>query len=176
MSSLTFVTQCTLYWNVTRSLSMFLHTPQLVIKLLITLHSFLTWGNKACNVEQMFGSYYTLLTVVLTVTNTIDLLLWTLMVHLWSQWQRMLLMNRWLPWGDRQWGSSACADSTGVRSGPGPWWLVSFCFQKRSGYHLYTLPFISWHSTSIRSLTFNLTYIGIGMAVNLKKKFQSWSH
>ena len=50
MLSLTFVTQCTLYWNVTQSLSMFLHTPQLVINLLITLHSFLTFFcNKACN-------------------------------------------------------------------------------------------------------------------------------
>ena len=47
--------QCTMYWNVTQSLSMFLQTQLMSIltlpsnKPLITLHSFLTWGNKACN-------------------------------------------------------------------------------------------------------------------------------
>ncbi len=46
-----------MYWNVTQSLSMFLQTQPMSMltlssnKLLITLHSFLTRGNKACNIK-----------------------------------------------------------------------------------------------------------------------------
>ena len=109
MPSLTFVTQCTLYWNVTQSLSMFLHTPQLVINLLITLHSFLTWGNKACNIN-------------VTVTST-------QLIYYYEPWWftcdpndelNKLLVTLRLS-SVRLFGLIA---PTGW-SGPGPWWLDS---------------------------------------------------
>jgi hypothetical protein len=60
-------------------------------KPLITLHSFLTWANKACDLKlwsKLIWLFIVTVTLMLTVTatNAIDVLLWTLMVHLRSQW------------------------------------------------------------------------------------------
>ena len=97
-------------------------------KPLITLHSFLTWGNKACNLKlwsKLIWLFIVTVTLMLTVTatNAIDLLLWTLMVHLQSQWQRMLIsLVVTLRWSSVK--CSAWLDSTGW-SCPGPWRLVT---------------------------------------------------
>ena len=132
-------------------------------KPLITLHSFLTWGNKACNLKlwsKLIWLFIVTVTLMLTVTATkaIDLLLWTLMVHLQSQWQRMLIsLVVTLRWSSVK--CSAWLDSPGW-SCPGPWWLVT-CYSLlvtrysllvtryssgvvsgKIGYHLYTLPLL----------------------------------
>ncbi len=92
--------QCTMYWNDTQSLSMFLQTQLMSIltlssnKPLITLHSFLTWGNKACNIN-------------VTVTSTQLIYYYK---PWWFTWDpNDELINCWLPWGDCQWDSFAWA-------------------------------------------------------------------
>ncbi len=101
---------------------------------------------------------------MLTVTNTIDLLLWTLMVHLWSQWQRMLLMNRWLPWDDRQWGSlfRLIADRQVSSVSVLTRWLGTRlsirCRVRKNRLPPVYITIISWH-TYIRHLTSDILSI-----------------
>ena len=108
-----------MYWNDTQSLSMFLQTQLMSIltlssnEPLITLHSFLTWGNKACN-----------LTVTVTVTNTNQFTTMNLDPWWFTYDPNDELLNCWLPWGDRQRWSSKVIVSLGWLdrwSGPGCW-------------------------------------------------------
>jgi hypothetical protein len=108
-------------------------------KPLITLHSFLTWGNKACNLKlwsKLVWLFTVTVTLMLTVTatNAIDLLLWTCDPN-------DELLNCWLPWGDRQRWSSEVLVSFGFDRCPCPWWLGLVFSRKEIRYHLYTLPF-----------------------------------
>ncbi len=119
-------------------------------KPLITLHSFLTWGNKACNLKlwsELVWLFIVTVTLMLTVTatNAIDLLLWTLMVHLRSQWWviKLLVTLRWSSkvivrdarqlWAWQVWSGSVMTPSRFVSG--------------KSGrvYHLYTLPLLVIH-------------------------------
>ena len=90
-------------------------------KPLITLHSFLTWGNKACNLKlwsKLIWLFIVTVTLMLTVTatNAIDLLLWTLMVHLRSQWWviKLVVYLDVIVKGDRQRWSSEVFFSFGL--------------------------------------------------------------
>jgi hypothetical protein len=81
--------------NVPTDTNICLYKHQLAINLLITLHSFLTWGNKACNFNGNDNSNQHKSSITVTQINS---LLWTLMVHLWSQWQvnnKPLVTLRW---------------------------------------------------------------------------------
>jgi hypothetical protein len=129
-------------------------------KPLITLHSFLTWGNKACNLKlwsELVWLFTVTVTLMLTVTatNAIDLLLWTLMVHLRSQWWviKLVVYLDMIVKGDRQRWSSEVFFSFGLtrqvsvsvmtRDSSRDLVLVS----GKSGrvYHLYTLPLLVIH-------------------------------
>jgi hypothetical protein len=122
---------------------------------------------------------HVILTVIVTQINS---LLWTLMVHLWSQWQvnnKPLVTLRW---------SSVRLFSLIDRWVPCPCWLgdsvlvflvtrysllvtryslLVRCRIRKIGYHLFTLPLlvIDIHTLDIWHPTFD---IGIGMAVKTR--------
>ena len=106
--------------NVPTDTNICLYKHQLVINLLITLHSFLTWCNKACNLNGNCNGNQ--------LKSIHHYEPWFLMVHLWSQWQVINLGGylEVIVSGSVRLFSFDCLYRCEILQGPGPWWLRLF--------------------------------------------------
>ncbi len=162
MLSLTF-TQCTVYWTVTQSFQHYYVINLWLLCILFLLevirHVILCNGNSNGNGNGNGKSihYYEP---------------WSLMVHLWSQWQVINLG------GYLEVIVSEVVQLVLTRQvwDPCPWWLRVVSFRKKIRYsdssrfrkkireHLYTLPLLVDHTLPL-DIQHYLIYIGLGMAV-----------